>query len=431
MRNAVTEPADPRLSHLWRPYTQMQTEPPPWVAAETRGTRIRLADGRALIDGIASWWTACHGYNHPDIVAAMEAQLRAMPHVMFGGLTHEPALRLAASLAEILPGAGTEDALAHVFLSDSGSVAVEVAMKMAVQFWRNAGETARTRFVCFRHGYHGDTMGAMSVCDPDDGMHALFRGYFPEQVICDIPRTDDARAALEAALAANRGRIAAVIVEPLLQAAGGMKLHDADALRFVAEAARRHGTLLIADEIATGFGRTGTLFACERAQVVPDIICVGKALTGGAIGLAATAASARVFGAFLSDDPAKALMHGPSYMANPLACAAANASIALFADGARLRRVAEMEAEIAAGLAPCLDIPGVADVRVLGAMGAVQLAAPRDYPWMKEQFVARGVWLRPFADVVYLMPPLIATGDDIAALTAAIRDVLQGWSERR
>ncbi|MPY69426.1 MAG: adenosylmethionine--8-amino-7-oxononanoate transaminase [Alphaproteobacteria bacterium] len=410
----------------------MQTEPAPWKAVRTEGTRIHLEDGRTLLDGIASWWTACHGYNHPHIVAAMEAQLRAMPHVMFGGLTHEPALALADRLAAVLPGAGTEAALGHVFFCDSGSVAVEVAMKMAVQYWRNRGEAARNRgeaarnrFVCFRFGYHGDTMGAMSVCDPIEGMHALFRGYFPEQVLADIPRTAEARAAFESLLARHRDEAAAVIVEPMLQAAGGMKLHDADTLRFVAEAARRHGMLFIADEIATGFGRTGRMFACDHAGVVPDIVCIGKAMTGGAIGMAATAASAAVFDAFLSDDASRALMHGPSYMANPLGCAAALAALDLFADGTTVARAAAMEAEIAAGLAPCRDILGVRDVRAFGAMGAVQLESPRDFPWMKDRFVERGVWLRPFGDVVYLMPPLIATPEEVAVLTGAIVDVLR------
>jgi adenosylmethionine-8-amino-7-oxononanoate aminotransferase len=403
----------------------MQTEPPPWKAVRTEGARIHLEDGRALLDGVASWWTACHGYNHPHIVAAMEAQLRAMPHVMFGGLTHEPALALADRLAAVLPGAGTEAALGHVFFCDSGSVAVEVAMKMAVQYWRNRGEAARTRFVCFRFGYHGDTMGAMSVCDPDEGMHALFRGYFPEQILADIPRTAAQRAAFETLLARHRDEAAAVIVEPMLQAAGGMKLHDAETLRFVADAARRHGMLFVADEIATGFGRTGRMFACGHAGIVPDIACVGKAMTGGAIGMAAAAASAAVFDAFLSDDASRALMHGPTYMANPLGCAAALATLDLFADGATVARAAAMEAEIAEGLAPCRDIAGIRDVRAFGAMGAVQLESPGDFAWMKARFVERGVWLRPFGDVVYLMPPLIATPEEVAVLTGAIVAVLR------
>jgi len=399
------------------------------VAAGTRGGRIRLADGRELIDGIASWWTACHGYNHPHIVAAVARQLDVMPHVMFGGLTHEPALALAARLAEILPGGGTDAALAHVFLCDSGSVAVEIAMKMAVQFWRNRGRE-RTRLVAFRHGYHGDTMGAMSVTDPDDGMHRLFRGYFPEQIRADLPRDDTSRAAFDALLAAHAHETAAVIVEPLVQAAGGMKFHAAATLRAIAEACRRHDVLLIADEIATGFGRTGTLFACEQAGVVPDIVCLGKGLSGGVLSLAAVAASARVFDAFLGDEAEAALMHGPTYMANPLACAAANASLDLFADGAVLTRVGVIEARLADGLAPCRALPSIADVRTRGAIGVVQMEKPRHIGWLRARFVEEGVWVRPFGDIAYLMPPFTVSDDDLAALTAAVVTVMGEWAKR-
>jgi len=422
-------PPDPRLRHLWRPYTQMQTEGPPLVAVETDGARIRLEDGRWLIDGIASWWTACHGYNHPHITAAVKTQLDAMPHVMFGGLVHEPALELASRLAGLLPGAGTDGALNHIFFSDSGSVAVEVALKMAVQYWRNAGESGRDRFVCFRHAYHGDTMGAMSVSDPDDGMHAAFRGYFPEQIVADLPRDTAARAAFDALIAGRRGEIAAVIVEPLVQAAGGMKFHDPATHAAVAESCRRHGVLLIADEIATGFGRTGHLFACEAAGVVPDIVCLGKALSGGVLSLAATAANARVFDGFLSDDPEHALMHGPTYMANPLAVAAANASLDLFEYGARLDTAQELEAHFRTALEPCRDLPGIADVRALGAIGVVQMAAPRALGWLRARFVEHGVWVRPFGDVVYLMPPLIVTTDERTALTDAVVAVMTEWAD--
>ena len=425
----MTAARDPRLRHLWRPYTQMQTEAPPLVAAATEGVRIRLADGRELIDGIASWWTACHGYNHPHIRAAMERQLAVMPHVMFGGLTHEPALALGARLAALLPGAGTDAALDYVFFSDSGSVAVEVALKMAVQFWRNRGEAGRTRFVAFRHAYHGDTMGAMSVCDSEEGMHAPLAAYPPEQIIVDLPSNAARRAQFDALLARRGAEIAGVIVEPLVQAAGGMKFHDAETLATIAAACRRHGPLLIADEIATGFGRTGRMFACEAAGVVPDIMCLGKALTGGAIALAATAANARVFEAFLSDDPQFALMHGPTYMANPLACAAANASLDLFADGARLVRVAEIEAAMRAALEACRGLPGIADVRVKGAIGVVELRAMRRLDWLRRRFVEEGVWLRPFADVVYLMPPLVVDDDELAALTGAVVKVMGEWSK--
>jgi adenosylmethionine-8-amino-7-oxononanoate aminotransferase len=422
--------ADPRTRHLWRPYTQMQTEAPSLVAAETEGARIRLADGRWLIDGIASWWTACHGYNHPHMVSAMHRQLDAMPHVMFGGLTHEPALALAARLADMLPGSGTNAALDRVFFCDSGSVAVEIALKMAVQYWRNQGEENRCRFVAFRDGYHGDTMGAMSVCDPDDGMHALFRGYFPEQIIVDVPRDSAGLADFETLLTQRHDEIAAVIIEPLVQGAGGMKFHAAEILAAIRTACARRKILFIADEIATGFGRTGTLFACDAAEIVPDIMCVGKALSGGAISLAATIANGRVFDAFLSDDDGMALMHGPTYMANPLACAAASASLDLFEDGERLRQVASLEAFFRDALEPCRSLDGIADVRVKGAIGVVQMEQPRHMGWLRQRFIDEGVWVRPFGDIVYLMPPFIVTNEQRAALGDAIVTVMREWSTK-
>lgn len=422
--------ADPRLLHLWRPYTQMQTETPPLTAVETEGARIKLADGRWLIDGIASWWTACHGYNHPHIVAAMRDQLDTMPHVMFGGLTHEPALTLGARLARMLPGAGTGVALDHIFFSDSGSVAVEIALKMAVQVWRNKGDRNRCRFIAFRNAYHGDTMGAMSVCDPDDGMHALFGGYFPEQIIVDLPRDSETLAGFETLLARRRAEIAAVIMEPLVQAAGGMKFHEPDVLAGIRHACARHDILFIADEIATGFGRTGTLFACDAAGIVPDIICVGKALSGGAISLAATAANAAIFDTFLADDDSKAFMHGPTYMANPLACAAANASLDLFDAGEWQRQVAAIEDHFIQALEPCRALDHVTDVRVRGAIGVVQMDRPRHVNWLRQRFVSEGVWVRPFGDVVYLMPPFTVTNEQRAALSDAVITVLKEWSSR-
>ncbi len=405
---------------LWLPYTQMKGAPAPLVAAATEGCRIRLDDGRELIDGISSWWTACHGYNHPHIAAAMKSQLETMPHVMLGGLVHEPAMRLAERLSRILPGRP-----GHVFFSDSGSVAVEVAMKMAVQYWRNRGADGRTRFVSFLGGYHGDTMAAMSVCDPEDGMHGAFAGYLPVQTVVALPVGVDQLAGFDALLGRVRAETAAVIVEPLVQAAGGMRFHSAETLAGIRNACAAHDVLLIADEIATGFGRTGRLFACEEAGIAPDIVCVGKALTGGALGLAATAASARVYEAFLDDDPAKALMHGPTYMANALACAAANASLDLFETEPRLDQVAAIEAYFKGALAPCRDIAGVVDVRVKGAIGVVQLERLDDNDRLKRRFVEQGVWLRPFADVVYLMPPFIASEAELERLTGAVVKVLR------
>ena len=417
--------SDVPTAHLWLPYTQMQDAPEPLRAARTAGARIILEDGRELIDAVASWWTACHGYNHPHIAMAMEKQLHAMPHVMFGGLVHEQAEKLAARLAVMLPGP-----LNRVFFADSGSVAVEVAMKMAVQFWFNQGETGRTRFLSFRGGYHGDTLAAMSVTDPDEGMHALFRGYLPEQVIAPIPRDEESTAIFRQLLADHGNEIAAIIVEPLVQCAGSMKMHDGATLKTIADAAKEAGALLICDEIAVNFGRAGTLFAHTQAGIAPDIICLGKALTGGAINLAATVATADVFDAFLSDRADAALMHGPTYMASPLACAAANASLDLFDTEPRLRQVATIEAQLKRDLAPLVSIPGVVDVRVKGAIGAVEVEDLHDLAWLKAQFVAAGIWLRPFGNVIYTMPPFTVTPAELSAITGAMADILPRWAAR-
>jgi adenosylmethionine---8-amino-7-oxononanoate aminotransferase len=408
------------LSHLWLPYQQMKTAPPPLVVERTDGVRLYLADGRELIDGIASWWTACHGYNHPHIRAATAAQLQRMPHVMIGGLVHEPATRLAARLAALLPGE-----LEQVFFSESGSVAVEVAMKMALQYRFNRDEPRRTRFVSFRGGYHGDTFAAMSVCDPEEGMHRLFGAVLPQHLVVPLPTDAGSMRGFEQLLATHHGELTAVLVEPLVQAAGGMKFHSAETLAGIAAAARRFDLLLILDEIATGFGRTGTLFACEQAGVVPDLITLSKALTGGTLPLAATVASKRVYEAFLSDDFAHALMHGPTFAGNPLACAAANASLDLFESEPRLAQVAAIERQLQRGLAACRGLDGVSDVRVKGAVGVVQLErAPQQLAALRARFVRHGVWVRPFGDVVYLMPPFVIGEEDLATLIDAVRDVL-------
>ena len=405
--------------HLWLPYTQMQDAVPPLRAARTAGARIVLDDGCELIDAVASWWTACHGYNHPHIVMAMERQLHAMPHVMFGGLVHEPAERLATRLAVLLPGP-----LNRVFFADSGSVSVEVAMKMAVQYRLNRGEAGRTRFLSFRDGYHGDTMAAMSVTDPDEGMHSLFKGYLPEQVISPLPRDDISTTEFHRLLHDNRHEIAAVTVEPLVQCAGGMKMHDASVLKTVADAAKDASVLLICDEIAVNFGRTGTLFAFQQAGIAPDIVCLGKALTGGAINLAATVATADIFGAFLSDQPEAALMHGPTYMASPLACAAANASLDLFETEPRLQQVAAIEAQLTRELAPLKEVKGVVDIRVKGAIGAIEVGEMHDLDWLKAQFIEAGIWLRPFGNVIYTMPAFTVTSAELSAITSAIAEIL-------
>jgi adenosylmethionine-8-amino-7-oxononanoate aminotransferase len=409
------------LAHIWLPYAQMMTARPPLPVARTQGCRIVLSDGRELIDGIASWWTACHGYNHPHIRDAVERQLDLMPHVMFGGLAHEPALTLARRLAALLPGG-----LERVFFSESGSVAVEIAMKMAVQFWLNRGIAGRTRFVAFGGGYHGDTTGAMAVCDPDSGMHALFAGLLPRHFILDLPRDEDSEAALAELLDRHAGEIAGILVEPLVQGAGGMLFHDVAVLHRLRAAADRHDLLLIFDEIFTGFGRTGSLFACEAAAVAPDIITLSKALTGGTLPLAATIATARVFDAFWSEDPARALMHGPTYMGNALACAAANASLDLFQAEPRLHEIAAISQALAQGLAPCRGMPGVKDVRVQGAIGVVELERIENLDAMRARFVAEGVFIRPFGRTVYLTPAYTISPDELATLTDAVVKVVGG-----
>lgn len=411
------------LPHIWLPYAQMKTAPAPLPVRRTQDTRICLEDGRELVDGIASWWTACHGYNHPHIRAAVQRQLESMPHVMFGGLVHEQALTLAKRLAGILPGD-----LDRVFFTDSGSVSVEVAMKMAIQYWLNRGQRRRRKFICFRHGYHGDTFGTMAVTDPDGGMHDIFRGLLIEHVLVDLPRDETSEAALFAALERHADDLAGIIVEPLVQGAGGMRFHAPEVLRRLRKAADRYELLLIFDEIFTGLGRTGTMFACEGADVVPDIITLSKALTGGTLPLAATVASRKVFDAFWSDDPRHALMHGPTYMANALACAAANASLDLFADGARMANVAKIEAGLKAGLEPCRALPGVTDVRVRGAIGVVELDRIDDLNALRRAFVDRGAFIRPIPSVIYLAPALTIGEDDIGFLTRTIVDVLR---ERR
>jgi adenosylmethionine-8-amino-7-oxononanoate aminotransferase len=401
----------------------MQTAPAPLPVVATQGVRIRLADGRELIDGISSWWTACHGYNHPHIRAAIERQLASLPHVMFAGLVHEPAARLAQRLAALLPGD-----LERVFFTESGSVAVEVALKMAIQYWRNKGQAEKQRIVYFRHGYHGDTFATMALCDPEEGMHSLFAGAMPDQIMAELPSDETMRRAFELLLETHGERLAAVIIEPLVQGAGGMQMHDAATLAFIAAACARHKLLLIADEIMTGFGRTGRMFACEEADeltsTIPDIVCLSKALTGGTLPLAATVARRHVFEAFLADDPAAALMHGPTYMANALACAAANASLDLFESEPRLAQVAAIEAQLAAELGPCRDLAGVAEVRVKGAIGAVELAGRIELDALRRRFAELGVWVRPFGKVVYLMPPFVIAAEDLTTLTAAVRQVL-------
>ncbi|HEY2534948.1 MAG TPA: adenosylmethionine--8-amino-7-oxononanoate transaminase [Xanthobacteraceae bacterium] len=407
-------------AHVWLPYTQMKTASPPLAVAATRGSRIILADGRALIDGVASWWTACHGYNHPQIRFAVERQLAQLPHVMFAGLVHEPALTLATRLVRLLEAPDLD----RVFFSESGSVAVEVALKMAVQYWLNRDYRGRSRILAFRRSYHGDTTGAMAVSDPEESMHAAFRGLLPQQITAELPIDAERTAALEAMLARHGEQIAAIIVEPMVQGAGGMLFHDAMVLKRLRALADRHDVLLVFDEIFTGFGRTGAMFAFQAAGVIPDIITLSKALTGGTLPLAATIARRKVFEAFWSDDPAKALMHGPTFMANALACAAANASLDLFEREPRLDQVRKIAGMLKDGLESCRKLVGVKDVRVRGGIGVVELKRIENLDALRQRFIQKGVFIRPFGSVVYLTPAFTIEDDELAQLIEAIKAVL-------
>ena len=409
------------FNHIWLPYTQMQTAPPPLPVISANGVRLTLADGRELIDGIASWWCACHGYQHPHLVKQISSQLDRLSHVMFAGLAHEPAYTLARRLVSI-----AAKGLSRVFFSDSGSIAVEVAMKMAAQFWSNRKEPDKRKFICFRNGYHGDTMGGMSLADPETGMHRALNHYMPEQYVFDIPNNRTDLALLVESLEEIKETVAALVIEPLVQAAGGMKFHSPEMLAEIHQLCKEHQILFIADEIATGFGRTGSMFACEEAGITPDIMCLGKALTGGMIGLAATLATEEVFEAFLSNRLETALMHGPTFMANPLACAAANASLDLFEDEPRLAQIQAIETQLREELKPCHKLKNVADVRVKGAIGVVQLSNPSgEYILaLRQRFIEQGVWLRPFSDVVYIMPAFTISSAELTRLTDAVFKVL-------
>ncbi|MEN8800714.1 MAG: adenosylmethionine--8-amino-7-oxononanoate transaminase [Thiogranum sp.] len=418
------------LDHVWHPYSAIGADLPVYPVQSARGVRLHLADGRELIDGMSSWWCAIHGYNHPVLNHAVEKQLADMAHVMFGGLTHRPAVELAQRLVALTP-----DPLQTVFFADSGSVAVEAAMKMALQYWAAKGETGKQRFLTIRHGYHGDTLGAMSVCDPVTGMHSLFSGSLPQQVFVASPECpfgspncgDDSRA-MAAALQEQSGKIAAVILEPIVQGAGGMRFYSADYLRRVRGLCDQHGVLLIADEIATGFGRTGKLFACEHAGIAPDILCLGKALTGGYLTLAATLTTREVSHAIACEAPGL-FMHGPTFMANPLACATALASIQLLLDSPWQARVQRIEQRLRDGLEACRKLDHVGDVRVLGAIGVVELKLVLDMKTVQPAFVQQGVWVRPFGRLVYLMPAFVINDEDLGILTGAVVSVVRGLSE--
>ncbi len=410
---------DEGFQHIWLPYTQMKTTRPPMPVVSSDGVRLTLADGSVLVDGIASWWTAAHGYNHPHIMKAVQTQLEAMPHVMFGGLVHEPALTLSRRLADMLPGD-----LNRCFLAESGSVSVEVAMKMAAQYYLNRGEK-RFKFVHFRGTYHGDTLGTMAVCDPDEGMHGHFEGLLTKNLLADLPRTEAEAAAFTEFLKANADEVAAVITEPLVQGAGGMVFHGPETLKWLRRACDEAGVLFIVDEIFTGFYRTGSLFAVNQADIVPDMVTLSKALSGGVAPLSACIAREEIFKAFYSDDPIHALMHGPTYMAHALGCAAANASLDLFEQNDYVAKVKAIETQLKTELEPCRRLPNVKDVRVKGAIGVVQLHDASNIEALKPQLVAEGVWVRPFRDIVYLTPALTIEPDDLSILTKAIGTVLK------
>ncbi len=404
-------------AHVWHPYGPMPGTQEPLLVESARGVRLTLADGRELVDGMSSWWAAIHGYRHPVLDAAVTEQLGRMSHVMFGGLTHEPAVRLCAKLVEITPAE-----LRHVFLCDSGSVAVEVAVKMCLQYWRSRNRPEKRRLLTWRGGYHGDTFNPMSVCDPDGGMHALWRGVLPVQVFADAPpaELDTAYVQHLADLVEEHAdELAAIIVEPVVQGAGGMRFHDPRYLHVLRELAYTHDVLLVFDEIATGFGRTGELFGADHANISPDVMCVGKSLTGGYLSMAATLCTPRVADG-ISKGEVPVLAHGPTFMGNPLASAVSLASIDLLLAQDWKREVARISAGLSAGLAPARALPGVKDVRVLGAIGVVQLHEPVDMARATKAAVDAGVWLRPFRDLIYTMPPFVSTDDDIAQIAQGV-----------
>ncbi len=412
-------------NHLWHPYTSLENPLPTYAIDSAAGVRLILNDGRSLIDGMASWWTAIHGYNVPELNKAAEDQLKKMSHVMFGGITHEPAIKLGQKLVELSP-----NGLNKVFFADSGSVSVEVALKMALQFQNAKGFNERKKFLTFKKGYHGDTTGAMSVCDPVSGMHSLFNEFMPEHFFIQEPYNGFERKvsmaykkSLEYFFKRNADKAAAFILEPIVQGAGGMRIYSPDYLKLVRELCTKHGLLLIADEIATGFGRTGKMFAVEHAQIKPDILCVGKAMTGGYLTMAATICSEEV-AKTISESDAGVMMHGPTFMGNPLACAISRKSLDLLTDSDWKGNVKRLELALKNGLIDLKDHPLVEDVRILGAIGVVETKKEIDVALAQKFFVDEGVWIRPFRNLIYIMPPYIMSNEDLEIITNAMRDIL-------
>lgn len=422
--------------HVWLPYAQMQNTSPPLAAQSAAGARIKLHNGEELIDGVSSWWTAAHGYNHPHINQAITDQMADFSHLMLGGFASEPAYRLATRLSEKLPGD-----LNHVFFTESGSVSVEVALKMAIQFFQNQGQGQKNKIISFMGGYHGDTLGTMAICDPEEGMHSMFDGVLPEQFVLPVPTDEEHQAAFKTFLNDHADSCAAIVIEPLVQGAGGFKAHSPAVLQFLRDCADEHDLMLIFDEIMTGFGRLGryannednggdtdSLFVCGQTGVVPDIITLSKALTGGTLPLAATIATGRIFEGFMSEEPGKELMHGPTFMGNALSCAAANASLDLFEQEDRLGQVDHIAAQLDTHLSALSDLPHIVDIRVMGALGVIEVDEMRALNDLKARFVEQGVWIRPFGNVIYVMPPMIISDDDLGYLLDVFVRTVTDWT---